>query len=495
MTPTFQRRTLLAAGAAALAAPALAQGAWPSKPVTIVVPFPPGGGTDAFARPLFAHDQAQGKQFVIDNKGGAGGTLGAGIAARRPRPTATPSSWGRCTTPSRRVYPKLDYNLESDFVPGGPAVQRAAGDRRATRSACRQRTLPELLEYLRKNPGKLNYGSAGNGTSHHLAGELFKLQTKTFITHIPYRGAGPALQDLVAGQVDLMFDGLGSSAQHIKLGRIRAIAQAADKPAPGFGDVPLAKAGGAPHYRGGHLVRHVGAQGHAARGGHGDAERDAQGAQRRRAQGRLDQPWHRDAQPLGRRFRQVRLRRDPSLVRGGEGLGGEARLMGIRFERAGADGIATVTLANPAKLNAMSAAMWRALRNAFTALAADPGDTRVVLVSGEGGQFASGGDIEEYPAFRLDTATLARFHEQDVMPALVAMRDCELPMVAQVDGVCIGGGLEIAACCDIRICGASSRFGVPIARLGFPMAPAELLYTWRDLDRATAHASPTCWRR
>ncbi len=148
--------------------------------------------------------------------------------------------------------------------------------------------------------------------------------------------------------------------------------------------------------------------------------------------------------------------------------------MGIRFERAGADGIATVTLANPAKLNAMSAAMWRALRNAFTALAADPGDTRVVLVSGEGGQFASGGDIEEYPAFRLDTATLARFHEQDVMPALVAMRDCELPMVAQVDGVCIGGGLEIAACCDIRICGASSRFGVPIARLGFPMAPAEL---------------------
>ena len=148
--------------------------------------------------------------------------------------------------------------------------------------------------------------------------------------------------------------------------------------------------------------------------------------------------------------------------------------MGIRFERAGADGIATVTLANPAKLNAMSAAMWRALRNAFTALAADPGDTRVVLVSGEGGQFASGGDIEEYPDFRLDTATLARFHEQDVMPALVAMRDCELPMVAQVDGVCIGGGLEIAACCDIRICGASSRFGVPIAKLGFPMAPAEL---------------------
>jgi hypothetical protein len=179
--------------------------------------------------------------------------------------------------------------------------------------------------------------------------------------------------------------------------------------------------------------------------------------------------------------------------------------MGIRFERAGADGIATVTLANPAKLNAMSAAMWRALRNAFTALAADPGDTRVVLVSGEGGQFASGGDIEEYPAFRLDTATLARFHEQDVMPALVAMRDCELPMVAQVDGVCIGGGLEIAACCrrgaggNLFAAGCACR--LPAADLD--RAPhyamrdtADLAafnekrrcpcYTWRDLDRATA---------
>lgn len=148
--------------------------------------------------------------------------------------------------------------------------------------------------------------------------------------------------------------------------------------------------------------------------------------------------------------------------------------MSVAFERAGADGIARVTLANPAKLNAMSSAMWRALRAAFDELNASPGDTRVVLVSGEGGQFASGGDIEEYPRFRLDATTLAHFHEQDVRPALVAMRDCDLPLVAQIDGVCIGGGLEIAACCDIRIAGISSRFGIPIAKLGFPMAPAEL---------------------
>jgi tripartite-type tricarboxylate transporter receptor subunit TctC len=253
MTRMFTRRTLLVTGAssaAALAAPPVfAQGAWPSKPVTIVVPFPPGGGTDAFARPLFAvMTKNTGRQFVIDNKGGAGGTLGAGIAAKAAADGHSFFMGAVHHTIAPSVYPKLDYNLETDFVPVGlvssvPQVIVVNPQRVAAK------TLPELLDFLRKNPAKLNYASAGNGTSHHLAGELFKLQTKTFITHIPYRGAGPALQDLVAGQVDLMFDGLGSSAGHIKGGRIRAIAVAADKPAPGFADVPLAKAGGAPQYQ------------------------------------------------------------------------------------------------------------------------------------------------------------------------------------------------------------------------------------------------------
>jgi tripartite-type tricarboxylate transporter receptor subunit TctC len=240
--------TIGAAALAALAAPLAQAQAWPSKPVTIVVPFPPGGGTDAFARPLFAlMSKNTGRQFIIDNKGGAGGTLGAGLAAR-----AAPDGYSffmgavhHTIAPS--MYPKLDYNIEADFVPVGlissvPQVIVVNPQRVAAK------TLPELLDTLRKSPGKLNYASAGNGTSHHLAGELFKLQTKTFITHIPYRGAGPALQDLIAGQVDLMFDGLGSSANHIKGGRIRAIAVAAGKPAPGFPDVPLAKSGGAPTY-------------------------------------------------------------------------------------------------------------------------------------------------------------------------------------------------------------------------------------------------------
>jgi tripartite-type tricarboxylate transporter receptor subunit TctC len=107
----------------------------------------------------------------------------------------------------------------------------------------------EFLAYVRSHPGKLNFGSAGNGTSHHLAGELFKQQTKTFITHIPYRGAGPALQDLVAGQLDLMFDGLGSSAGHIRAGRIKPLAVAAPQRSPAFPDVPTTVELGLPGYQ------------------------------------------------------------------------------------------------------------------------------------------------------------------------------------------------------------------------------------------------------
>jgi tripartite-type tricarboxylate transporter receptor subunit TctC len=146
------------------------------------------------------------------------------------------------------MYPKLDYDILTDFVPVAlvASVPQVIVVNPQKVSAS---TLPQLLDTLRRNPGKLNYGSAGNGTSHHLAGELFKLQTQTFITHIPYRGAGPALQDLIAGQVDIMFDGLGSSSAHIKGGRIKAIAVAADQRSPGFPDVPTAVEGGLPTYK------------------------------------------------------------------------------------------------------------------------------------------------------------------------------------------------------------------------------------------------------
>jgi tripartite-type tricarboxylate transporter receptor subunit TctC len=249
--PTRRQALITAAGgAAALALPlARAQSTWPAKPVTVVVPFPPGGGTDAFARPLFAMmSKNTGRQFIIDNKGGAGGTLGAGIAAK-----AAPDGYSffmgavhHAIAPS--MYPKLDYNIETDFVPVG-LVSSVPQVIVVNPTRVQATTLPQLLDFLRKNPAKLNYGSAGNGTSHHLAGELFKLQTRTFITHIPYRGAGPALQDLIAGQVDLMFDGLGSSANHIKGGRLRGIAVAGEKRAPGFADLPTAAESGLPGYK------------------------------------------------------------------------------------------------------------------------------------------------------------------------------------------------------------------------------------------------------
>ncbi len=146
----------------------------------------------------------------------------------------------------------------------------------------------------------------------------------------------------------------------------------------------------------------------------------------------------------------------------------------VQFDAPDAAGIARLTLSNPGKLNALSVAMWRELRAQVARLSTQGDGVRVVVVAGEGGQFASGGDIEEFPQFRFSADTLARFHEEDVRPALQALLDCDLPLVAQIDGACIGGGLEIAACCDIRIAGAGARFGVPIAKLGFPLAPAEL---------------------
>jgi tripartite-type tricarboxylate transporter receptor subunit TctC len=212
------------------------------------VPFPAGGGTDAFARPLSAQFSKQtGKPLIIDNRGGAGGTLGASIAAKAAPDGYTLFMGAVHHTIAPSMYPKLDYDLEKDFVPlalmaNVPQVLVVNPKR------VEAKDMKSFIEFVRKNPGKLNYGSAGAGTSHHLAGELFKQQTKTFITHIPYRGAGPALQDLISGNVDMMFDGLGSSANHIKGGRIKALMVSGPKRNPAFPDVPCAAEVGLPDY-------------------------------------------------------------------------------------------------------------------------------------------------------------------------------------------------------------------------------------------------------
>lgn len=249
MTSSLTRRQAMLGGAAlALPFTASAQSAWPAKPVTLVVPFPAGGGTDAFARPLAAQfAKLTGKTLVIDNRGGAGGTVGASIAAKAQPDGYTLFMGGAHHMIAPSMYPKLDYDIEKDFVPliqVASVPQVLVVNPKHTPEA----NYKDMLARIRKNPGKLNYASAGAGSVHHLAGELFKIQTKTFITHIPYRGAGPALQDLIAGNVDMNFDGLGSSASHIKGGRIRALMVAGKQRNPAIPDVPSALEVGLPDY-------------------------------------------------------------------------------------------------------------------------------------------------------------------------------------------------------------------------------------------------------
>ena len=147
--------------------------------------------------------------------------------------------------------------------------------------------------------------------------------------------------------------------------------------------------------------------------------------------------------------------------------------------------VASVTLSNPSKLNAMSRAMWRELREAFESIALNPA-LRCVVVTGEGGHFSAGGDISEYAAFRFNEASLREFHEGDVWGGLQAMLDCNLPVIAQIEGNCMGAGLEIASCCDIRLASTSARFGAPIAKLGFPMAPREAALVMGAVGELTA---------
>ena len=147
--------------------------------------------------------------------------------------------------------------------------------------------------------------------------------------------------------------------------------------------------------------------------------------------------------------------------------------------------LAQVTLSHPGKFNAMSRAMWRELKTVFVELQGRS-DVRCVIVAGEGGHFCAGGDIAEYPDFRFDEAALRGFHEDDVWGGLGAMLACDVPLLAQIEGNCMGAGVEIASCCDIRVASNSARFGAPIAKLGFPMAPREAALVAREAGAATA---------
>jgi enoyl-CoA hydratase/carnithine racemase len=147
--------------------------------------------------------------------------------------------------------------------------------------------------------------------------------------------------------------------------------------------------------------------------------------------------------------------------------------------------LATITLSHPGKFNAMSRLMWRQLRSAFEDIQRSKA-LSCVVIRGEDGNFCAGGDISEYAQFRFEENTLREFHEDDVWGALQAMLDCDVPIIAQIEGNCMGAGIEISSCCDLRFSGQSARFGAPIARLGFPMAPREAELVLRAVGDMTA---------
>jgi len=237
MIPPFVGRGL-AAALVVLASLAVQAQPWPNKPVRIINPFPAGGGVDAFARPIAAKlSTALGQNFYVENMAGAGGTVGASVAAKAPPDGYTIFVGAIHHAIAESIYTKLSYNIEKDFDPV-TVIAYVPNVIVIHPKHANIKTYSDFLAYVKANPGKLNFGSAGNGTSHHLVGELFKLRTGTDIVHVPYKGAGPMMQDLIAGNVDMAFDGMGTSAPQIKSGRLRPLAVSTATRSPLIPDVP-----------------------------------------------------------------------------------------------------------------------------------------------------------------------------------------------------------------------------------------------------------------
>jgi tripartite-type tricarboxylate transporter receptor subunit TctC len=219
---------LLAGLCTGLALPAAAQ-TYPAKPVHLIVPFPAGGATDILSRALSTELGRQlGQAVVVDNKPGAGGTIGALAAAK-----ATPDGYTLLLTTSSThsigaaINPRIPYNAETDFT---PIIYVASSPQLlVVPNSLPVKTLREFIDYARKNPGRLNYASSGNGTISNLSTEVFKQQSGTFLVHIPYRGTGLAIPDLVSGKVDLLIDSLISGMPHVRDGRVRALAVTSPK--------------------------------------------------------------------------------------------------------------------------------------------------------------------------------------------------------------------------------------------------------------------------
>ena len=249
----FTRTTRRAAiGAIALAAATLSLGAaaqaYPTKPITIVVPFSAGGTTDILARLVGQYLTTElGQPVVVDNKAGAGGNIGGALAAKAPADGYT-LFMGTVGTHAinAALYKKMPFDHVKDFAP----LSRVANVPNLLVAHPSQpfKTVPEMIAYAKANPGKINFGSPGNGASPHLSGELFKSMAKVELTHIPYKGSAPAVSDLLGNQIAIMFDNMPSVIPHVRSGKLRAIAISTAKRSPELPDVPTIAEAGVPGY-------------------------------------------------------------------------------------------------------------------------------------------------------------------------------------------------------------------------------------------------------
>ena len=247
----FRALALVALGVVAtflVAIPALAQSAWPSKTVKIVVPFAPGGTTDILARAIAPElGKAFGQAFVVENRGGAGGNIGAEQVAKAPADGYT-LLMGTVGTHgiNKSLYAKLAFDPQKDFAPitlvaGVPNVM-VMNTERARQLGIN--SVPDFIQYARNQSAGFNMASSGNGTSIHLAGELFKSVTGVSMTHIPYTGSAPALLGLVSGQVDVMFDNLPSAMALIKAGKLKAFAVTSSQRSAAMPELPTLEEAG-----------------------------------------------------------------------------------------------------------------------------------------------------------------------------------------------------------------------------------------------------------
>ena len=244
---TFAAGLAAACVAFGLTATAVAQ-PYPTKPIRIVVPFPPGGATDLLARDVAPKlTEAWGQSVIVDNRPGAAGNIGSELVAKSA-PDGYTLEMGTVGTHAinASLYAKMPYDHVKDFVPiilvaGVPNVL-------VVNPAVPANSVAELIAYAKANPGKVNFASSGAGTSIHLSGELFKVMAGVQMTHIPYKGSAPALQDLLGGQVQLMFDNLPPSLPHIKAGKLRALAVTSATRAPALPDVPTLAESGLPGF-------------------------------------------------------------------------------------------------------------------------------------------------------------------------------------------------------------------------------------------------------